>query len=473
MPREDTGERHLDVAVQRLGAALAHAVEQRVAQAQRDGRVADEPRRLLFRLRLGDRLDRVLASELVEQVLAPGRVDQVGEDHRVVGGLDSQGLRVVRDERPLEPLRSRRDDDLVGKGERETPVVCGDTHQILCGRLRSLPPDDCSAGRDALARRDRLVELVDPSEQRPELELSEGLAQLGAVGRREDELGRISVDVEIAAHRREHLRRARLVRELRQVLPARGRELIDVLEHLLERPVLRHELPRRLVTDPWDARDVVGTVALEPDEVGDLVGPDPVARLDALGRVDVHVADAARRHHQANVLGDELERVAVGRDDARLDPLLVGACREGRDHVVGLPALELEIAVAERLDDRPQVGELLAEQVRHRPAALLVDDLDGLRLRGAVHWTRVPRDRDALRPVVGEQLEEHVGEAEQRVGREALTGRELLGQREERAVGEVVAVDEEKLGVARGGVVQVELGAGEGLRRHLCECTAR
>ena len=42
--------------------------------------------------------------------------------------------------------------------------------------------------------------------------------------------------------------------------------------------------------------------------------------------------------------------------------------------------------------------------------------------------------------------------------------RELLRQREERAVGEVVAVDEEELGVARGRVVEVELDAGERLR---------
>ena len=56
----------------------------------------------------------------------------------------------------------------------------------------------------------------------------------------------------------------------------------------------------------------------------------------------------------------------------------VGARRERRDHVVGLPALELEVPVAERLDDRPEVRELLAQQVRHRPAALLVDDVGRL-----------------------------------------------------------------------------------------------
>ena len=42
--------------------------------------------------------------------------------------------------------------------------------------------------------------------------------------------------------------------------------------------------------------------------------------------------------------------------------------------------------------------------------------------------------------------------------------RELLRQREERAVGEVVAVDEEELGVARGRVVELELLAGQRLR---------
>jgi hypothetical protein len=36
-------------------------------------------------------------------------------------------------------------------------------------------------------------------------------------------------------------------------------------------------------------------------------------------------------------------------------------------------------------------------------------------------------DRDALRPVVGQELEEHVREAEQRVRREALARRQLSG----------------------------------------------
>ena len=134
-------------------------------------------------------------------------------------------------------------------------------------------------------------------------------------------------------------------------------------DHFLERAVLRDQLTGGLVADPGNARDVVGRVALEPDEVRHLVGTDPVAKLDAFGRVDVDVGDAARRHHQDDVRRAELEGVAVGGDDGRLHARLVRPRRQRRDHVVRLPALELEVAIAERLDDRAEVRELLAQEI--------------------------------------------------------------------------------------------------------------
>ncbi len=252
-------------------------------------------------------------------------------------------------------------------------------------------------------------------------------------------------------------------------LGASRSQLVDVLEHRLERPVLADQLAGGLVADPGDSGDVVGAVALEADEVGHLLGLDPEAELDPLRGVDVHVGDPARGHHQRDVVAHELEGVAVGGDDGGLDAGLVGAVRERRDHVVRFPALELEVPVAEGLDDRPEVRELLPQEVRHRLALALV----GLERLVAVDRARVPGDRDGLRLVVGQKLEEHVGEAEQRVGGEALARRELLRQREKRPVGEVVAVDQEQLGVARRRVVDLELVSSERLRRHLCESTSR
>ena len=194
---------------------------------------------------------------------------------------------------------------------------------------------------------------------------------------------------------------------------------------------------------------------MSPMKSGTCSGSDAVAREDAFGRVDVDVRDSPRRHHQGDVVADELERVAIGRDDGGLDPGLVGPRGERGDDVVRLPALELEVPVAERLDDRAEMRELLGEEVRHRPAVDLVLRIQLLAVGGA----GVPGDGDALRPVVGEELEEHVREAEEGVRREALARRELLRQCEVRAVGEVVSVDEEELGVACGAVVELELGS--------------
>ena len=86
------------------------------------------------------------------------------------------------------------------------------------------------------------------------------------------------------------------------------------------------------------------------------------------------------------------------------------------------------------------------------------------RLLRPVHRARVPRHGNALRTVVREQLEQHVREAEQRARRLPVGRGELFGQREERAVGEVVAVDDEEIGVARRRVVQLQLGSGQRFR---------
>jgi hypothetical protein len=177
----------------------------------------------------------------------------------------------------------------------------------------------------------------------------------------------------------------------------------------------------------------------------------------------VHVRDPARRHHQGDVVADELERVAVRRDDGRLHAGLVREGGERRDHVVGLPALVLEVLVAERLDDRRKCGNCSRRRsgigcgppCRRPPPP---------RPSRCARPARVPRHGDALRSVVREQLEEHVREAEQRVRGKSLARHELLGQREERPVGQVVAVHEEELGVARGRVVELELGPGQRLR---------
>jgi hypothetical protein len=71
-----------------------------------------------------------------------------------------------------------------------------------------------------------------------------------------------------------------------------------------------------------------------------------------------------------------------------------GALGDRRDDVVGLEAVDADVAVAERLDERLEVRPLLAEQVGPRRRVRLVVRVDLLAARRA----RVPDDDRRLRP---------------------------------------------------------------------------
>src|SRR5262249_56512184 len=75
---EHRGQRQLDLSVELLVAALADALEQRLAQTERPRGMANEPCRLLLRLLLPVELEAVLRGAIVEPVrraarLRPGR----------------------------------------------------------------------------------------------------------------------------------------------------------------------------------------------------------------------------------------------------------------------------------------------------------------------------------------------------------------------------------------------------------------
>ena len=240
-----------------------------------------------------------------------------------------------------------------------------------------------------LGRGHRLVEQVDPVEQVAELEAPEHLAQLRAVRRREHERGRIEVEVEVAPHRRELLRLERDVGVLEDVLLARRRQLVGVRDHLFDRAVLRDELPRGLVADAGDARDVVGRVALEADEVrapGRAGCRSAPRRARACRRADPArraASSSGRRSRSTSWNASrsvETTQVLIPASSARVASVAITSSASQPSNS--------RFSVAERLDDRPEVRELLAQQVGHLAAALLVD----LRRRDA------PRARSAACP---------------------------------------------------------------------------
>ena len=116
-----------------------------------------------------------------------------------------------------------------------------------------------------------------------------------------------------------------------QVLLALGAgDLVDVAEHALEVAEALQQLGGGLVADARDARDVVAGVALEADEVRDLLGRDAVALDHALAVVDLGVGDAARGGHDPHAVADELVGVAVAGDDHHGDVRARAPARRAR-----------------------------------------------------------------------------------------------------------------------------------------------
>ena len=157
--------------------------------------------------------------------------------------------------------------------------------------------------------------------------------------------------------------------------------------------------------------------------------------------VDLGLGDPARGAHHPHPLADQLVGVAVAGDDHHRDPLLARLAGQRGDHVVGLVALDLDVGVAEGLDQRHQVRPLLAQQVGARFALGLVEVVGDL----AARHPRVPGDDDPGRVVLVDDFDQHRGEPVDRVGRPPVAGPDRLRQGEEGPVGERVAVDQEEL----------------------------
>ena len=277
-----------------------------------------------------------------------------------------------------------------------------------------------------------------------------------------DELDEVVLQRDVQHHRRELQRETRLVLVLGEERAALlALDLVQPPVQLVDGAELLQQLRRGLLADARHARDVVRAVALEPDVVGDLRRRDAEALQHGGGRVDLDVGDAAAGAHHPDVLVDHLHRVAVAGDDDGPDALALGLLRQRPEDVVGLvPGLD-EVGDPEALHELRQEAPLGRERVRHGGTLrlVLVVELvpEGL-LAG------VPGADDARGPVLGDDLEEHLAEAEERVGGLPGLGGDGLGQREEGAERQAAAVEQEEA------VVQVRVGH-EAILRHAASPT--
>jgi hypothetical protein len=158
-----------------------------------------------------------------------------------------------------------------------------------------------------------------------------------------------------------------------------------------------------------DARDVVGAVPHEREQVAELRDLDPEA-LDHLGRPDHAVAHRVPQDH---VVADELHQVLVGGDDHGAEALLPRGAHGGRNQVVRLDAVLLEASDVEGAHDLLAALELGDEIWRGRRAVRLVFDEDVAPERVP---PRIHRDREKLGLSLTHEPLEHGHGAVHRVG---------------------------------------------------------
>ena len=385
-----------------------------------------------------------LGRQLVERIPAPPGVQEIRRHRRVVDAPRAQGdlraarpgdegLRVVPHERHVGgKLRPAR---VVGRaGGRRV------RRHAVEGEVRRAPPEDGLDG-EAPARAEE--ELAPPrrvdhrhglgrqghgarrdlAQQRGELELGPERAQPLPLGLPDPKALQVELDGERPLEDRQLTREEGLVAMARQRLTQlRAGDHREIRVERLEAPELPQELLRRHLPHPRHAGDVVDRVAHQREDVGDAYRRHAPLLLDLLGVVDDALAGTAqhRQHRDARV--HELERVLVGRHQHQLDRGVAEPAGRGRQDVVGLVPGRLEQREPHRLQ-RPADPRDLLDQVLRHPGALELVCLELLVPERRAR--RVPGDPHVARLVLAEQLPEHHGHPEGRVGRQAARGREM------------------------------------------------
>ncbi len=150
------------------------------------------------------------------------------------------------------------------------------------------------------------------------------------------------------------------------------------------------------------------------------------------------------------MLGEQLAEVFVRRDDHHIGTVGLRLAGEAPDDIVGLDARRFEDGQVEGVDDLLDPRQVEAQIVRHGRTVGLVVGVHLAPERLAVA-ARVEDDGEVLHPVVVDELEERVGEAERRARVLALAVDERAGDEDEvAAVGERHRVEQVQR-AARGG----------------------
>ena len=155
---------------------------------------------------------------------------------------------------------------------------------------------------------------------RVEADVFEGGRHARGVKRGERRVLQVELEIDIARDGRHLPARKRLVAVGLDLLLLLAFELAGMLVDALEVTVGGKQLRGRLVAHAGHAGDVVGRVALKPEEVGELGRCDTVALEDLVGAVDRDVGDALLGRDDVGELAHELIDVLIAGHEQRAVP---------------------------------------------------------------------------------------------------------------------------------------------------------
>ena len=214
--------------------------------------------------------------------------------------------------------------------------------------------------------------------------------------------------------------------------------VVQVFIYALQAAELLHQRQRGLFADARHAGDVVGRIAHQALDFDELQRLHTVFFADRRRVHDKRLAVGREQHGRLVV--HQLQAVAVaGRQQRRAARARAGGGQRAQD-VVGLPPGLAHLHKAEVVQQLLDHRQLLGQFLRHAVAGGLVTVV------GFVAESRralVPGDGDGVGAVGGEQVEQNILEAEDRVGIPAVLGRQHADA-EERAVQKAVAVQHQQ-----------------------------
>ncbi len=406
----------------------------------------------------------------VVQDLGAGRIRTPGGERPLVGlvqlgRVEPGGRALGGGQRHLCDAAAAQGPDVHG-GHTERPgAVLGQPRGELAGAQHRAVHLDSGGRRRLLgALLGARVDGVQPVAQALVTDLQgaqEHLERLAVVGPARQLLGAAG-QLDVADHLRQPAVELDRLQVLAEVGARLALDLLGALHQLRERAELVDPLRGGLLADAGDAGEVVGRVAAQRREVRVLGGGQAVLLEDLLRGEAGQLGDALGGVEDRDVVGDQLEGVAVAGDDGDLEALRDGLLGQRGDHVVGLEPLDgepLDVQGVEQLADQL---DLALELVGRLGAVRLVVG----ELRRAPRLARdVEGHREMRGRLVAQGVREHRREAVDRIGRLPGGGGEILhGQGEERPVCHGMPIHQEQVGTAAR-----RLGAGRfALLRCLC-----